>query len=66
MEREGLVKRAAKLRELAETRNVTGLEAELAALPKGDPIAEIGLLASKLGMDFGTAFDTSLDVRKEV
>lgn len=65
MEREGLAKRAAELRELAESRNVE-LEAELAALPKGDPIAEIGLLASKLGMDFGTAFDTSLDVRKEV
>ena len=63
MERDVLVKRAAELRELAETRKVT-FEAELADLPKGDPIAEIGLLASKLGMDFGLAFDTSLDVRK--
>ena len=65
MDKEKMVRRATELRELAETRNIS-FEADLADLPQGDPVAEIGLLASKLNMDFGLAFDTSLDVQKGI
>ncbi len=64
MEKEALNKRAAELRELAQTRHIDGLEADLEDLPKDDPIAQIGLLASKLDIDFGLAFDTSAQLER--
>ena len=62
MNKEAFEERAAELRELARRREVS--VGDLEHLPQDDPIAHIGLLASKLGIDFGLAFDTSAQLEK--
>jgi len=65
MDKNGFTKRAAELRELAKARGIEGLEG-LNDLPEDDPVAEIGFLASKLGLDFGLAFDTEAAFKEGV
>ena len=63
MDKQRLSKRAEDLRELAKAQNMDGLD-RLKDLPKDDPIAEIGFLASGLGMNFGLAFDTEVPLKE--
>lgn len=65
MDIDRFTKRADQLRDLAEARGLEGL-GKLSDLPKDDPVAQIGFLASKLGLDFGLAFDTEAALKEEL
>lgn len=64
MDKHGFAKRAEELHQLAEElgKDLDGLK----DLPENDPIAKIGFLAGKLGVDFGLAFDTEVALKERV
>lgn len=55
---------ATRAHEMLELARAEGLDVDddLARLPDGDPVARVGYLANRLGLDFGVAFDLSVDL----